>query len=199
MRINVIYTIAFLLSLLSCKETSYKDYAYNDNIDWDDTKAYYETALEKAIDLLDTLALQSEAASAKKIFTNVRIEFKKAEAYGAYLNPEIGHRANGPALPVFAEDSERVLPPMGLQKLEESIYEGELTTDFVNDVEITVGLLKNLLGYIKTKELTPQRFFISTHEQLLRIISFSISGFDTPVSQTGLNEAIVSLQSLKEA
>ncbi|MFS4455558.1 hypothetical protein [Maribacter sp. 2304DJ31-5] len=42
------------------------------------------------------------------------------------------------------------------------------------------------------------RFFIATQQQLLRIISHSISGFDTPVSHLGIKECIVSIESLKE-
>jgi cytochrome c peroxidase len=51
---------------------------------------------------------------------------------------------------------------------------------------------------IQKRELNPERFFIATHQQLLRIISLSISGFDTPVSHLGFDESIVSLQSLLE-
>jgi cytochrome c peroxidase len=38
--------------------------------------------------------------------------------------------------------------------------------------------------------------FLFPHQQLLRIISLGISGFDTPVSQ-GINETIISLESLQ--
>lgn len=146
---------------------------------------------------LDSLASETNKENAKLIFSQIRSDFKKAEAYAAYLNPEIGHRANGPALPVFKEDSERVIPPLGLQKIEETIYEGELDRNLLNEIKITKGLFQNLLDYLNKKELNAQRFFMCTHEQLLRIISFSISGFDTPISQLGLEEAIVSLSSLE--
>ena len=54
-----------------------------------------------------------------------------------------------------------------------------------------------LLDQMQNRKLTPDRFFISVHQQLLRIISFSISGFDTPVNSMGLSEAIISLESLE--
>jgi cytochrome c peroxidase len=58
--------------------------------------------------------------------------------------------------------------------------------------------MRNLQSYIGDKKLTAQRFFIATHQQLLRIVSHSISGFDTPVSHLGINETIISLGGLYE-
>ena len=136
---------------------------------------------------------------AKTIFTLARKEFKIAEPYGSYLNAEVGHRANGPALPIYKEDTGKIMRPFGLQKIEESIYDGIASDEqFVIEVNLTRGLIKNLENNIKTRPLTPKRFFIATQQQLLRIISHGISGFDTPVSHLGIEESIVSLESLRE-
>lgn len=186
--------------MLSCKNNKYEEIVKNDEvgkINWQDVQNFYEASLNKSISLLHTLAFQTNREEAKKIFKKVRIHFKAAESYASYLNPQVGHRSNGPALPVFLDDSERVIAPIGLQKIEETIYEGDLDDNFVNEINITIGLFNNLLSYIQNKEITPQRFFISIHEQLLRIISFSITGFDTPISQLGFDETILSLSSLK--
>jgi len=170
------------------------------NIDWKPTQQYYLQNMTEAISYLDSLSeMPMTGDLTKEIFAKARIAFKKAEPYGSYLNPEVGHRANGPALPVVTDDSQKILLPVGLQKIEESIYEGEETDRrYREEISLTIGLLKNLENNIKERELNPQRFFIATHQQLMRIVSLSISGFDTPVSQLGLNETMVSLQSLKD-
>ena len=189
-----------IIIVYSCKEDKYTKISKVEeatNVNWQGVKSYYESALIKSIELLDTLAIQKNKENAKYIFIKVRRNFKMAESYASYLNPDVGHKANGPALPIFKEDSERVIDPVGLQKIEETIYEGELDDNFVEEVNILKGILNNLLGYVQKKQFTAQRYFISTHEQLLRIVSFSISGFDTPISQLGLDEAIISLNSLK--
>jgi cytochrome c peroxidase len=62
----------------------------------------------------------SESSDAKDIFKSLRIAFKKAEPYASYLSPEVGHKANGPALPSFTDDTQRVLAPIGLQQLEQT-------------------------------------------------------------------------------
>lgn len=171
---------------------------------WVQAQDYYLVHMEGAIALLDRLieirnSRTADSLAMLRVFREARREFKRAEAYAGYLNPEIGHRANGPALPVFTDDSQRVLQPLGLQKVEETLIEGESYPGALEkEVRITQGLLRNLLGYIRKHAPTPKRYFISQHQQLMRVASLSITGFDTPVSLWGLDEAAVSLESMLE-
>ncbi|RNL82268.1 cytochrome-c peroxidase [Sinomicrobium pectinilyticum] len=168
--------------------------------DWDKTQQYYTEAMNAAIRYTDSLRDEGvNGKNTKTFFKKLRIAFKKAEPYAAYLNPEVGHRVNGPALPVFLDDNQRVLPPVGLQKIEESIYEGGVSDkEFLYETDITRGMLVVLQKEMEKRELNAQRFFIATHQQLLRIISFSTAGFDTPVSYLSIGEIKTSLNSLKE-
>lgn len=192
--------IFLALSIVSCKNPKESIIGNDGKPDWTHAQNFYQESMARAIVLMDSLAkIPVESPDAKRLFIQVRQEFKKAEPYASYLNPSVGHRANGPALPVFKEDSERVLFPIGLQKIEETIYEGAVNNEiFVEEVKLTKGLMVNLEQNIRKRKLTPERFFIATHQQLLRIISLSISGFDTPVSHLGFSETIISLKSLQE-
>jgi cytochrome c peroxidase len=167
---------------------------------WQAGQQYYLKCITLAIEQLEQLkSIGGQHADSKRVFENLRNEFKKAEPYASYLNPDVGHMANGPALPIFKEDNLRVLLPVGLQKIEEGVYESEYdSARFRYEIGVTIGLLNNLKNGIATKELTAQRFFVATHQQLLRIISLGISGFDTPVSGLGISEAATSLRSLVE-
>ncbi|WP_394972144.1 cytochrome-c peroxidase [uncultured Croceitalea sp.] len=169
-------------------------------IDWEPARQYYFEHMTDAIHYIDTLGkISVESEVAKKMFIKMRTSFKKAEAYGAYLNPEVGHRVNGPALPILTEDTQKILLPVGIQKIEESIYDGPLSQErYLKELSITKGMLSNLARNIKEKELNPQRFFIAIHQQLMRILSLSLSGFDSPLSKLGINEAGISLSSLKD-
>ncbi len=186
----------------SCKDAPNETAALVEThlVDWRPAQAYYLENMSMAISYLNELdSLPMTGLKTKEVFAKARTAFKKAEPYGSYLNPQVGHRANGPALPIVTEDTQKVLLPFGLQKIEESIYEGgENENRYYEEIALTRSLLSNLERNIRERELTPQRFFIATHQQLLRIISLSISGFDTPVSQLGLQETITSLQSLKD-
>ncbi|OBX25362.1 cytochrome c peroxidase [Gelidibacter algens] len=168
--------------------------------EWTYAQNYYLENITKSIQYLDSLKVEGfDGKNAKNLFKEARIAFKKAEPYATYLNPDVGHRANGPALPIFKEDNNKVLKPVGFQKIEESIYEGETSkADYEEELYITKGLLINLQSNIEKRELNPQRFFIATHQQLFRIVSLAIAGFDTPVSHLGISETAISLESLYE-
>ncbi|WP_245566920.1 cytochrome-c peroxidase [Christiangramia portivictoriae] len=207
---NNLKLAGFLFSILtsflffSCKEDNKyshipKEKSGLKEVQWEETKQLYLTSLQEANDLLEQLENYDPGApQSKEIFGNLRKAWKIAEPFAAYLNPEVGHRINGPALPVFIEDNQRVLPPIGLQKIEESIFLGDTSKeDYLKEVQVTRGMMNILLDQMQNRKLTPDRFFISVHQQLLRIISFSISGFDTPVTSMGLTEAIISLESLE--
>lgn len=187
--------LLLILSINSCNDNK------NDispTIDWNTVRNYYLSNLDESIKYLDSLKNEGfQGKNAKLYFKQARISFKKAEPYASYLNPEVGHRVNGPSLPVYKEDNGKVLKPIGFQKIEESVYEKETSkADFQQEIYVTQGLLHVLKKGIKKRALNPERFFVSTHQQLMRIISLSMSGFDTPISQMSISETAISLESL---
>lgn len=170
------------------------------NIDWVKGQKYYSYQLGEALKWLDTLQkvgfLQEET---KPTFFKVRSFFKKAEPFAGYLNPETAHMTNGPALPIYKEDSGKVVQPVGFQKLAETIYDDTANQDdFYREIRILKGLLSNLKNMIDQRPLNAKRFFIATHQQLMRINSLSVVGFDTPVSGESIKEISLSLKSLYE-
>lgn len=189
--------------IFSCKNaTSNKQYSGWElvhRVDWSLAQTYYSEGISDAIDGMEALAkIPAGTPESKKLFKETREAFKRAEPYASYLNPAVGHRTNGPALPVFAEDTERVLAPVGLQKIEESIFEGGVPQAvYKKEIGYTLGMMRNLQKNIENRPLNAERFFIATHQQLLRIISLGITGFDTPVSHFGLEETMVSLKGLQ--
>ncbi|WP_026753282.1 cytochrome c peroxidase [Sediminibacter sp. Hel_I_10] len=195
--ITLVY-ISILLTLFSCKDKETKTISLPSS-HWEFAQNYYLGNINQSINYLDSLDTEGfDGKNSKHYFTKARQHFKMAEPYASYLNPEVGHRANGPALPVYKEDNGKVLRPVGFQKIEESIYEGETSpTDFKNELFITKGLLTNLKENIEKREINAQRFFIATHQQLFRIVSLAIAGFDTPVSHLGIAETVVSIEGLQ--
>lgn len=167
-------------------------------VDWSIVQQYYLNNLDSTLVLLANLdSIDRTSKHNVTVFKNIRTAFKKSEPYLSYLNPKSGHRINGPALPVFRENSGKILPPVGLQTLEESIFLGETTAqEWTDNVNFIKGTLEKVRREMVYYQLDAKRFFLSTHQQLLRIVSFSMAGFDTPVSQWGVTEAKTSLQSL---
>ncbi|QWX85389.1 cytochrome-c peroxidase [Cellulophaga sp. HaHaR_3_176] len=196
--LKYIWSFVLLFCLIGCKQEPEKLIPIN-TVDFSLAHEYYLKNITQAIIEIDSLILlKTNTEASKLVFKKLRLSFKKAEPFVSYLKPSVGHRINGPALPIYAEDTGKVLMPYGLQKIEESIFDGEDENIYLAELNITKGLLQNLQKYMVKRPLNAQRFFIATHEQLLRIVSHSISGFDTPVSHFGINESAVSLISLKE-
>ena len=197
---KILLTI-ILIAQFSCKqESEYLALNSENNQSWDQAHRFYQNSLNNSIQHLSEIKSNGlDDPSNKELFKKARQEWKKAEPFAAYLNPAVGNRVNGPALPVFLEDNSRFMPAVGLQKIEESIYEGGITEqEFQEELKVTLGLMGNLQKNLHKRELTTERFFIATQQQLLRILSHSITGFDTPVSHLGIEEAAVSLEALNE-
>lgn len=198
-------TLLLLIVVLGCKEesTDQKLIAKNEisEVDWKPVQDYYSKHMTEAMVLLNKLdSLPMTGAETESVFADMRKAFKIAEPYASYLDPDIGHRANGPALPIITDDTQRILLPIGLQKLEESIFEGEESEPrYRDELLIMKGLLKNLADRLKEHQVSAQRYFLATHQQLMRIVSLGIVGFDTPVSLLGLEETLVSLEGLKKS
>ena len=126
---TVLFTISLTVILFSCKDktksTTDETYTAKQEIDWTQAHEYYLQHIKKTHQYLDSLNQTSpNSQEAKNYFIKARQAFKEAEPYASYLNPEVGHQANGPALPRLTDDTQRVLLPIGFQKIEESIYEG---------------------------------------------------------------------------
>jgi cytochrome c peroxidase len=75
------------------------------------------------------------------------------------LSPEVGHKANGPALPSFTDDTQRVLEPIGLQQIEQTIYEEVSKAVYQEEIRLTKGLLYVLQRNVEQREIDAQIFY----------------------------------------
>jgi len=196
LRRTILLGVSVLL-LLSCKTE--KQEQYKALVKFDEVQTYVITNLERSIDLLEQVKASESYDERIALFKQARIAFKKAEPFGAYLTADNTLRVNGPPLPVFREDNGNVMPPVGLQAIEETVFEEELDKyKLFSQVNNTQGFMRNILSDAKELEILPRRYFIPIHQQFLRIFTLGLSGFDTPTSLWGLDESIVCLESIKE-
>ena len=203
MKISSFLLVLFFIAFSSCKkkkENYVEIKSSNKTVDWSKAHNFYSTNIETAIQLLDSLKKTGlHTKNIIPVFDELRIAFKKAEPYAGALNADITHRSNGPALPIYKEDNGKVLKPIGLQKLEETIYDEMSDKDtFERELSVLMGLFQNLKKGINKRELTAKRFFKATHQQLIRIPSLALAGFDTPTTGKSIRESTISLQALIE-
>lgn len=158
-------------------------------------------AFEKQINEL--IVLVSNHSDEKKLqekFGELRKTYKKMEWAVEYFLPHSARFINGPALPEIEMDEHTEIEPEGLQVLEEMLY----PYDQGNKEEM-IRFLKKLINKSNTIETNFQvisvsrdQVFDALRQEVFRISSLGISGFDTPISGTFLKEIPYSLQGVKQ-
>ncbi|MDR6919356.1 cytochrome c peroxidase [Chryseobacterium sp. 2987] len=157
-------------------------------------------AFEKQIsELLVLISKNADEKMLQEKFEALRKTYKKMEWAVEYFLPHSARFINGPALPEIEMDEHTELEPEGLQVLEELFY--PYTTE---NKEETIRLLKKLTNKsntIKTNfqtiSISKDQIFDAVRQEIFRISSLGISGFDTPVSGTFLKEMPYALEGIR--
>jgi len=154
------------------------------------------TSLEASVAKMETTRLKE----AQDYFIEAHETLKKIESFLTYITPEKMKGVNGPPLPVFREDNGKVLPAIGFQALEEQLFSGEPldSISYLERVDLLKGYLKGIKQTIAPARLSERHLFIPIHQQLFTIFSLGIISFDTPVTTRGIEESVISLNSIKE-
>ncbi|GEN65496.1 cytochrome-c peroxidase [Chryseobacterium rhizosphaerae] len=156
---------------------------------------------EKQINELTVLVSNnSDEKKLQEKFEELRKTYKKMEWAVEYFLPHSARFINGPALPEIEMDEHTEIEPEGLQVLEEMLY----PYDQGNKEEV-IRFLKKLINKSNTIETNFQvitvsrdQVFDALRQEVFRISSLGISGFDTPISGTFLKEIPYSLQGVKQ-
>ncbi|MCQ9638681.1 c-type cytochrome [Chryseobacterium sp. WG14] len=158
-------------------------------------------AFEKQInELIVLISNHSDEKKLQEKFEELRKTYKKMEWAVEYFLPHSARFINGPALPEIEMDEHTEIEPEGLQVLEEMLY----PYDQGNKEEV-IRFLKKLINKSNTIETNFQvitvsrdQVFDALRQEVFRISSLGISGFDTPISGTFLKEIPYSLQGVKQ-
>lgn len=159
----------------------------------DDFRTRIESLLKKA---------ENSSVAQKEIisdFDALRISYKKMEWAVEYFMPHSARFINGPALPEieFAEHIE--LEPQGLQVLEEQIYGDyqENRPEIIRQLKLLLGKSGNIKTNFETITVNRSQVMDALRQQIFRMSSLSVAGFDTPVSGRALKELPGTLETLK--
>ena len=132
----------------------------------------------------------------QKNFLQARLSYKKIEPIVEYYFPHYIYLLNPPAIKL-AEDLNQ---PQGLQVIEERLF----PSFDPGEKEKLLGDLYKINSAIQALSGFDEMFRVDAHlpdaiiEELYRIISQGITGFDSPIAQYSITEASVSLGSVRE-
>ncbi|MGN6421300.1 MAG: cytochrome-c peroxidase [Pseudobacter sp.] len=156
---------------------------------------------KQLLELSQAVSQTAPDAAVQQSFQELRRLYKKMEWAVAYFMPGTARFTNGPALDEIEMEENTVLEAEGLQVLEEKIYPTVDTTERT-EMQRMIKKLSNksqsIDAYFEVNEITSSQLMDALRNQVFRITTLGITGFDTPVSGTALTEAQWSLESLSD-
>ena len=167
-------------------------------------KTYFIEELNKFGLLKDTLLTQVQKGENIEIlratFKKCRAQYKKGEFFIEYFYPTSALLLNGPPIDEIELGENMIIPPAGLQVIEELLYADKLNeTDkekLISQIRGLATAIKRINALAEQFETTDIQIFDALRLQLFRITSLGLSAFDTPDAQNVCEETANSLQSL---
>ena len=160
------------------------------------------TILQKEVTQLQHLVESDATQKQLQIqFLKTHQTYKKVESISEYYFPTVSKAINGPALEEYEDDEGTTVPPAGLQVIEEYFFP-EYNKSTKNEILLQIGILNanlNRLDYLsQSNQLTDSHIFDALRLEVFRIITLGITGFDSPIAQNSLPEAITSLETIEK-
>lgn len=159
------------------------------------------TLIQSVNDLEALIQSNSDSKKLQQQFLAAHSNYKKIEVFSEYYFPEVSKAINGPALSEFEEDDKMTLPPQGFQVIEEflfPVYDLKSKSELLKEMGILSANLKRLNRIAATNELTDAHVFDALRLEVFRIISMGITGFDSPIAQKSIPEAVASLEGIQK-
>lgn len=156
----------------------------------------FETAVD---DLIVAVGQHKRGEELQMQFDTLRSIYKSMEWAVAYFMPETARFLNGPNLDEIEMEEHTVLEAEGLQTLEEYFYPEYDSTQQKEILRFLKKLKNKSLAidtYFEVNTLSLPQTVEALRNQLFRITTLGITGFDTPISGHGLSEAIVALNAV---
>lgn len=134
-----------------------------------------------------------------------RLAFKKVEYLLEYYDHEGTKRLlNGPPLPSVEPKvpEVRILEPVGLQVLDELVFGDqpkEASDEIIDLINQLYQSCRRVENYQLRIKMDHRHVFEATRQELVRIFTLGVTGFDTPGSAHALPEAQTAIQSIAYA
>ncbi len=147
----------------------------------------------------------ADLSSLKTAHLNTRLAVKKAEFFLEYYDREgMKTYINGAPLPTIEKHVPeiRILEPGGLQVLDELVFgespeaENEVILQHLHDLQVAFSRIK---AYQQLIPIQHRHIFEAGRQEIIRIFTLGLTGFDTPGSVNAIPEAKAALSALRWA
>ncbi|AKD56566.1 cytochrome-c peroxidase [Spirosoma radiotolerans] len=163
-----------------------------------------ETFQQQLQQLAGYVAADAPTDSLKAAFVRSRLAYKRIEWLLEYYQPFLASHVNGP--PVIevegTEPGQTPILPTGLQVVEPflfPIYNHTRKADLTHEITVLQAYASRLEQGIPADQLTDTNLLDAMRQQLFRLLTAGITGYDAPEARTGLSEAALSMCTLQKA
>jgi cytochrome c peroxidase len=194
---RVVFTIAAIIFTIG-----FISYAPDDNHAGAIEKYYLQQLnllKETVANLQQTIALKNNIEEQKKAFRKARFAYKELSVITDYLNPYETILLNSAAILRTEDDNPtQIIAPHGWQQLEALIWDGNTTTAATEDKLKEIIYINDVIEKLfdepgRINKFSNTQVWEALRAAALSIITKSITSFDTPLAQNGLEECKASL------
>ena len=173
-----------------------------------DAIASYQASLLLMISQIDSLEHQMKEDLNPEIWRNqflrIRRTYKTIEYLVAYTQPELTvQRLNGAPLPKvdpMEENVPVVINPVGIQVIDEALYLEEEDHIAEAVLPLLAGLKRELVQlemFHRKLYLSDRQIFEACRDELIRVYTLGMTGFDTPGSGQAMEDALIVFQQME--
>ncbi|OHX66296.1 cytochrome-c peroxidase [Flammeovirga pacifica] len=164
-------------------------------------ETYYYSNLRDCRVSIEKMSTLSQKDSLIIAFDEGRQSLKKIEGIMCFYSFRTYKMLNSPNLPEVEEfdNADKTLQATGFQVIEELLFADEIDVKGIHEqckqMIMTIDLE---LGNNKITVFQPYHLLWSIRDELIRITSLGISGFDSPVYLNSLEESVYALQGIQD-
>lgn len=169
--------------------TAVKKEIFKNNVDF----------LRQTNELMTLVSKDADNTILQEKFQQLRKTYKKMEWAVEYFLPNTARFMNGPALPEIEMEEHTEIEPEGLQVIEEMIYpyKKQKKDELIRILKKLTNKSNTIKANFLVITISKDQVFDALRQQVFRISSLGIAGFDTPISGTFLEEMPFALEGVR--
>jgi len=138
----------------------------------------------------------------QNLFLQERLAYKKFEWASEYFNPAASRFVNGPPVQEIEMSSGQVFEPAGLQVIEGYLfpkYNVSQKPALINQLKLLQTGCDKYKSYFINIDIFNWQVFDATKQEVFRVLTLGIAGFDNPLTLKSSQESITCLESVRNA
>ncbi|GAB3711148.1 cytochrome c peroxidase [Spirosoma flavus] len=156
---------------------------------------------EQVQQLANFVAADAPTDSLQLAFKRSRQLYKRIEWLLEFYQPFLATHVNGPPVPEaeIYEPGQFVIQPTGLQVVETYLfptYDANQKVDLTRELNVLISYSSRLEQGIPANLLNDTDILEAVRQQLFRLLTLGITGYDAPETRSGLSETATSLRAM---